>query len=111
MNHKQNPRRNARTLSDDERRAHGQLLRSAETAGDLAVAYSVLRRGSAGDAVIIGAHAGHTIIGTASAGFWQHLQGQVAEACRQRRDGFAMRERLMRTTKHNDAVKIHDACC
>ena len=37
--------------------------------------------------------AGHSVIATTDRGFWENLQAQIAEACRQRCDGYELRTR------------------
>jgi hypothetical protein len=74
--------------------AVAEQLRSAERAGDLGGAYRLLRVGTAADAAMIAVRAGHSTISTGDRCFWQHVQNQVAQACRQLCDGFELRKRL-----------------
>jgi hypothetical protein len=86
----------AHRMTHEQHVALAEQLRSAERAGDLSGAYCLLRVGTVADAAMIAVRAGHSITNTGDRGFWQHLQSQVAQACRQLCDGFELRQRLLR---------------
>lgn len=68
-------------------------LRMAERAGNLSEAYGLFRGMRAPMAQAVALQAGHSVVSTTCRHFWPHLQGQIAEACRNKADGYAMRDR------------------
>ena len=92
--------KNGRSMTNDQHKTIGEQLRAAERAGDLGGAYRLLRLGTPDDAAMIAARAGHDLISTGDRFFWEHLQNQIAQACRHLCDGFELRQRAGRTRAH-----------
>lgn len=84
----------APSLSQDAIRERGAALRRAEGEGDLALAYRVLTGLSDADFGAVALEAGHSLIHGRAVKQRAHVQAQVANSCRQRRDGFAQRRAL-----------------
>ena len=74
--------KNGRSMTNDQHKTVGEQLRAAERAGDLGGAYRLLRLGTPDDAAMIALRAGHDIVSTGDRFFWEHLQNQIAQACR-----------------------------
>ena len=89
-------KQNGRSMTNDQLLALAEQLRKSERAGDLGGAYRLLQLGTADDAALIAARAGHSIVSTDSRFFWTHLQNQVAQACRHLCDGFELRQMKVR---------------
>ena len=92
--------KNGRSMTNDQHKTIGEQLRAAERAGDLGGAYRLLRLGTPDDAAMIAARAGHDLISTGDRFFWEHLQNQIAQACRHLCDGFELRLRKDREATH-----------
>lgn len=75
-----------------EHRQLGDQLRQATRRGDLSTAYRILAAGDAEDAQYILLRAGHSVVSPRQRMFWLHAQREVAQACRQLRDGYEMHQ-------------------
>ncbi len=76
-----------------EIKAHADSLAASEKAGALAECYRLIRGFTKTEAQAVALAAGHSVIATTDRGFWENLQAQIAEACRQRCDGYELRTR------------------
>lgn len=95
----------ARSANDRELRELAVQLRAAECAGDLIAAFRVLRIPRHWrDAVQVLLHAGHSVGFRGASEFWRDAQRDVAQACRQRVDGFG----LLSTPTTSTGVIDHD---
>lgn len=77
-----------------EIKALAGTLASLEKAGDLNGCYALLLKLDRREAEAVALYSGHSMIFTkARREFWAFLQGEVAEACRQRCNGYELRAR------------------
>ena len=76
-----------------EIKAHADTLTANEKAGSLANCYRLIRGFSKIEAQAVALAAGHSVIATTDREFWAFLQGEIAEACRERCDGYELRAR------------------
>lgn len=94
----------AHSGNDSDIRDLAAQLRAAECAGDQVAAFRVLRiPRNWRDAVQVLLHAGHAVGFRDAAEFWRDAQRDVAQACRQRVDGFGLR-----TSTTSTGVIDHD---
>lgn len=79
-------------LDDPACKAHAETLNAWQRNGGMANCYNLMRTFTKHEAQAIALAAGHSVISTKSRDFWKYLQGQIAEACRRRCDGWQLRE-------------------
>ncbi len=80
-------------MRDAERMTKTRTLKEAMFSGDLGGAYKALQGLSPQDASVVAKECGFSVIGLQSGpAFFTHMQKQVAEAVRNKTDGFGLRK-------------------